>query len=441
MVSLSIEQRRDKLKAFHAVLLRNETAIAEALYEDFKKPKFESLLTETAIVLSELRHTIKHMRKWSAPKRVKPSILNFPSTDYIYRQPYGSVLIISPWNYPYQLAICPMIAAYAAGNAIVLKPSELTPNTSSLISRIVSEVFDPTEIEVFQGGAEVAQKLLERRWDYIFFTGSVRVGKVVAETAAQNLTPLTLELGGKNPCIVDKTANLELAAKRIVWGKFLNAGQTCIAPDFILVESVVKTRFLQLLKNEIESAYGSHPQSSPDFARIIDARYFDRLVSLIEDHKIVHGGQRNASELFISPTLIDEADWNSAIMQQEIFGPLLPVLAFESPDEIKTLLNRLEAPLAFYVFSADATFSRKLMDEQQFGGGCINDTVVHFANKRLPFGGFGQSGQGAYRGKFSFDTFSHAKAVVKKATWFDVPLRYAPYKDKYETLKSWFKWL
>lgn len=440
MRKTTIAHRRTTLKKLLHVLTQRETAILEALYADFKKPGVEGLLTETNFVRAELSATIRNLKSWARPKRVLPSVLNFPSADFIYPEPYGNVLVISPWNYPFQLAMCPIIAAYAAGNSVVLKPSELSANTANLVAQIVSEVFAPAEIEVVQGGADVAQSLLERRWDYIFFTGSVGVGKKIAKAAAQYLTPVTLELGGKNPCIVSPSANLKLAAKRIVWGKFINAGQTCIAPDYLLVEASVKMAFIQVLKDEITQAFGENPQHSPDLARIVSQKHWERLVAMIAPEKVIFGGQSDKESLFLSPTLIDESDSQSALMSDEIFGPILPILCYDSERDLDRIIGSYEKPLALYVFADDREFATRIVHRFPFGGGCINDVLVHFANSRLPFGGVGHSGMGAYHGKRSFDTFVHQKAIVKKATWLDIPLRYAPYRDKLTFLRKWLKW-
>lgn len=437
----SVPQRKETLKKLLHVLSLREDAVIKALQDDFGKPPFETVLSEIFIVNSTLKSTIRNLKRWASDELVLPSILNFPSSDRIVKEPYGNVLVISPWNYPFQLALLPVIAAYAAGNSVILKPSELTPNTSSLISNIISEVFDPVNVEVFQGCADVAEKLLERRWDYLFFTGSVAVGKKVAEAAARNLTPVTLELGGKNPCIVTSKANLKLSAKRIVWGKFLNAGQTCIAPDFLLVEASVKTEFIAMLKHEIVSAFGDVPSDSPDVARIVSDSHFQRLVNLADAEKIVHGGQSDSRTRFIAPTLIDETDRDSPIMQHEIFGPILPVIGYDDEADLDAIISKYEKPLSLYVFSDDSSESSRLMRRFSFGGGCINDVVCHFANERLPFGGVGHSGMGAYHGKRSFDTFVHKKSVTKRGTWLDIPLRYAPYQNKVAWLRKWLKWL
>ncbi|SDY77582.1 aldehyde dehydrogenase (NAD+) [Flavobacterium aquidurense] len=436
-----IGYRKETLKKLLYNIQKSEDLIVKALYDDFKKPEFEAVLTETNYVISDLKDTIKNIYKWSGRKRIFPSLLNFPSTDYIYKEPYGNVLVIAPWNYPFQLALCPLIAAVAAGNRVVLKPSELTPNTSSIIAKIIEKTFHINHVEVHEGGVEVSDKLLAKRWDYIFFTGSVAVGKVVAKAAAENLTPVTLELGGKNPCIIDETANLKLAAKRIVWGKFINAGQTCIAPDYILIQKNMKVNFITFLIDEIIKSYGKKLDKSPDFARIINTKNFLRLDSMIEREKVIFGGETDANKLFISPTLIEEPALDSPVMKEEIFGPILPILTYETEAEIHNVISKYEKPLAFYIFSENHSFAKKLIADYSFGGGCINDTVVHFSNKRLPFGGVGHSGIGAYHGKLSFDIFSHHKAIVKKGNWLDLPMRYAPYKDKLVSLKRLLDWM
>ncbi|MFH6994467.1 aldehyde dehydrogenase [Flavobacterium sp. FlaQc-48] len=436
-----IGYRKETLKKLLYNIQKSEDLIVKALYDDFKKPEFEAVLTETNYVISELKDTIKNISKWAKPKRVFPSLLNFPSTDYIFKEPYGNVLVIAPWNYPFQLALCPLISAVAAGNRVVLKPSELTPHTSAIIAKIVEKTFHVNHVEVFEGGVEVSNKLLAQRWDYIFFTGSVAVGKVVARAAAENLTPVTLELGGKNPCIIDETANLKLAAKRIVWGKFINAGQTCIAPDYILVQKNMKVNFISFLIEEIIKAYGKKIEKSPDLARIINTKNWVRLDSMIEREKVIYGGETDANTLYISPTLIEEPALDSPVMKEEIFGPILPILAYETEAEIHNIISRYEKPLSFYVFSENKSFAKKLITTYSFGGGCINDTVVHFSNKRLPFGGVGHSGIGAYHGPLSFAVFSHHKAVVKKGNWLDLPMRYAPYKDKLTSLKRLLDWM
>lgn len=436
-----VNYRKETLvKLLHKINLYEDEVI-NALYADFRKSAFESVLSETAFVVSDLKHTIRHMRSWSKTRMVWPSILNFPTRDYIYREPYGKVLIIAPWNYPFQLAMCPLIAAIAAGNEVVLKPSEFTPNTTAIIRKIILETFTEDQVKLVEGDADAAQQLLDKRWDYIFFTGSVAVGKIVAKAAAENLTPVTLELGGKNPCIVDNTASLKLAARRIVWGKFLNAGQTCIAPDYILVQNKIKHQFVDCLKEAIVQAYGADPKLSPDLPRIISSKHWQRLNNLMEGHAIAFGGQADPDDLYISPTLIDEPSLHSALMQEEIFGPILPIVSYESNLEIETIIHSHEKPLSLYVFTTNKRFAEKMIERFSFGGGCINDTVIQFSNKRLPFGGVGHSGIGAYHGKMGFESFSHRKPIVRKANWFDLPIRYAPYNGKLTLLRKILKWL
>lgn len=435
-----IGYRRKILTKLLDAVMRREADVIEALQLDFRKPPFESVLTETSLVISELKDAIRKIHFRARPKSVFPNLLNFPSRDYIYPEPYGKVLIIAPWNYPFLLAMTPLISAVSAGNSVALKPSELTPNVASLIEVIIAEVFDPMHVEVFQGGADVSEKLLQRRWDYIFFTGSTRVGKIVATAAASHLTPVTLELGGKNPCVVDDTAHLALSAKRIVWGKFMNAGQTCIAPDYVLVKASVKSQFIGHLKTEITSMYGENPKLSPDFARIINDSQFTRLTNLIDATKVAHGGTFDAATRYIAPTIIDQPELESDIMADEIFGPILPVLAYDTDDDLQNIIGRYEKPLSLYVFSSSKPFAKKIIGQYSFGGGCINDTVVHFSNKKLPFGGVGYSGIGRYHGKFGFETFSHYKSIVRKATWLDITLRYAPYEKKFSLIKKILKW-
>jgi aldehyde dehydrogenase (NAD+) len=435
-----INYRKQSLIKLLNTVQNHEDDIIKALYDDFKKPAFEAVATETSYIISELKHTIKNIHKWAKPALVLPSILNFPSTDYIYKEPFGKVLIIAPWNYPYHLALCPLIAAVAAGNQVVLKPSELTPNTARIIAKIISETFDKNHVACIEGGVEVSQELLSQRWDYIFFTGSVAVGKIVAQAVAKHLTPVTLELGGKSPCIVDETVNPKLAAKRIVWGKFLNAGQTCIAPDYLIVHQAIKPRFIDCLKEEIKNAFGENPETSPDFARIVNEKNWKRQISLLENENIIVGGTSNASDCYLSPTLLDEPRLNSKVMTDEIFGPILPILSYKTEEDISNILNKYEKPLALYIFSENKTFVKTCIEKYSFGGGCINDTVSHIINRRLPFGGVGHSGIGAYHGKLSFYIFSHQKAIVKKANWLDLPVKYAPYGDKLSSMKKFLQW-
>jgi len=435
----NISERKQLLKRLLTVVLEKEKQIVDALYLDFKKSEYESVMTETSIVISELKRTIKNINYWAKPQHVTPALLNFPSSSKIYKEPYGAVLIIAPWNYPYQLALVPLIGAIAAGNTVILKPSELTPNTSKITKEIIELVFDKNLVAVVEGGVEVSTELLAECWDYIFFTGSVQVGKIVAKAAAAFLTPVTLELGGKNPCIIDETANIKLAAKRIVWGKFINGGQTCIAPDYLLIHKSVKDNFVSCFKSEIEIAYGKNPEDSKDYPRIVNKRNFDRLASMLENETFLVGGKTNREDNYIAPTLIDEPSLDSEVMKGEIFGPISPVISYETEKDLENIIHKYEKPLALYVFSGNKKFANKMITKYSFGGGTINDTTVHFANHHLPFGGVGESGIGSYHGKQTFDLFSHKKGVTRRYNWLDLPMRYAPYKGKLKTLKTFMK--
>ncbi len=437
----NINFRKKSLEDLLDTIIRYENDIIEALHKDFGKSAFEAVLTETNYVISDLKYTIKNIETWAKPRKVTASILNFPSSDYIYNDPYGNVLIISPWNYPFQLALCPLVAAVAAGNSVTLKPSEMTPNTSLLIAKIIRETFDEKHVVAILGDAGMSQQLLKQRWDYIFFTGSVPVGKIIAKIAAENLTPVTLELGGKSPCIVDETANLKIAAKRIVWGKILNAGQTCVAPDYVLVHKKVKSEFVNLLLKEIENALGENPELSQDYARIINSKNWERQLSMLENQKIIVGGESNRTGFYLAPTLLDEPKLDTLVMQEEIFGPILPIISFESKQEVEKIILSYEKPLSLYLFSQNQKYIDQVLSKFSFGGGCVNDVVVHLVNHRLPFGGVGNSGVGAYHGKLSFDIFSHKKSIVKRATWLDLPLRYAPYGTKLKRVRKLLNWI
>ena len=428
--------RKQSLKRLQEEIVKREDAICDALYADFKKPKFETLAAETQFVLAELNYTLKKIDSWASPTRVSASWMNWPSSDYIYKEPYGAVLVIAPWNYPFQLAIAPLIGAIAAGNTAVVKPSEVTPHTAAIISEIIKAVFDPAHVTVVEGGVEVSQQLLAETWDYIFFTGSPQVGKIVYESAAKHLTPVTLELGGKNPCIVDDTASIALTAKRIVWGKFLNAGQTCIASDYILVHENVKDKLVEALKENITKCYGQNVEASPDFSRMVSDKHYKNLKDMLEGEDILFGGHSNDADYFLSPTLVNEPKMDSKLMEGEIFGPILPVISYKTEDDIHKYITNYGKPLAAYVFSNNKKFQQKIINTYSFGGGAINDTVIQITNKRLPFGGVGQSGIGAYHGKITFDIFSHHKAIIKKANWFEAPVRYPPYNVPIKFVKK-----
>ena len=437
--TLPISKRKKLLKNLKKEILANEKEIFDVLKKDLRKSNYETYLTEIGILITEIDLFLKNIDNWAKPKKVKSSLLSFPSSDYVYSEPYGKVLIISPWNYPFQLAILPTMSAIAAGNTVVLKPSEHAPHTSKLIKEIIEKVFEKSHVLVIEGAAETASKLLEYRWDYIFFTGSVRIGKIVAAAAAKTLTPITLELGGKNPCIIDDTIDLTLTARRIVWGKFVNAGQTCIAPDFLIVKNNIKDKLIAELLSEIKRAYGENPENSEDYPRIINKTNLSRLSNLIKGTNIVYGGEYNIDTCYFSPTIIDEPKIESPLMAEEIFGPILPVISYDNENEIEKLILKYEKPLALYVFSTNNKFSEKIIRKYSFGGGAINDTIIHCGNPNLPFGGVGHSGIGAYHGKASFDLLSHKKSIIKKGNWLDVKIRYAPYDGKLNTVKKFFK--
>lgn len=436
----SVSYRLKLLKLLKQEILNNEKAVLQALHDDFRKSPFEAYISEFGLVISELDLAIKKLKSWAKPQSVRPSILTFPSRDYIYKAPYGTILVIAPWNYPFLLAMNPLIMAIAAGNTVVLKPSELTENTSIAITQIIKQAFTEDICVSIEGGVSVAEALLAEKWDYIFFTGSTNVGKIVAQAAAKHLTPVTLELGGKSPCIIDDTINVKLIARRMVWGKLLNGGQTCIAPDFVIAKSNIKDNLISAIIKEIERRYGKNPENSEDFPRIINLNNIQRLTRLIENEHIIYGGKINKQTNYYSPTLIDNPELDSKIMTEEIFGPILPILTYENEDDISNIMSAIEKPLAFYIFTKDKKFSSKMISTYSFGGGVVNDTMVHFGNPKLPFGGVGESGMGSYHGKYGFDTFSHKKAVMKRGTWFDPSFRYAPYQGKFNLLKKIFRY-
>ena len=424
-----IPYRIDCLKKLENWIRRNDKDILAALKTDLNKAPFEAYATEVGVVLDELRFTLKHIRGWSRPKYVFTNIKNFPSFGRMYPEPYGIALIMSPWNYPFMLTVAPIIAAVAAGNCVIVKPSAYSRDTSSVIVRMCSEVFDINHVAVVEGGRKENEALLNERYDVILFTGSTSVGRTVMRAASEHLTPVTLELGGKSPCIVDETANLKLAAKRIVWGKFVNAGQTCVAPDYILVHHSRKDKLLAEMKVAVKSMYGDMPCGNPDYPKIINEKHFHRLLGLLEGENVVMGGGSNASTLHIEPTILDSAGWDSPIMNDEIFGPILPVLTYTNQEEAVNMISTRPKPLAMYLFTVSKETERYFMHRVSFGGGCVNDTIVHLSVPRLPFGGVGNSGMGSYHGKAGFDTFTHYRSVLHKSKLIDIPLRYPPYTD------------
>ena len=428
-------QRRDLLIRLQQTILEREQEVQQALYADLAKSPTESYMTETGVVLAEISYVLKHLKKWMRPQRVRASLSTFPGRNRIYPEPYGLTLIFSPWNYPFQLSILPLIGAIAAGNRCILKPSEHAPATAGLLEDMIRRWATPEQVAVINGGVEISEALLDERFDYIFFTGSPQTGRKVMKKAAENLTPLTLELGGKSPCIVEADADLDLAAKRIAFGKGINAGQTCVAPDYLLVHESIKNRLLSLIQNYSLHFYGEHPLRSPDWPKIINKRHYDRLMDLLFDEPVYAGGYGNGEK--IVPTLLDGVGWDSPVMQEEIFGPILPVITFHSLKETVAEINRRERPLACYIFTDNEDQAHALLRAISFGGGCINDTLVHLTNPRLPFGGVGSSGMGSYHGKKSFDAFTHYKSILHKGK-ADIPFRYPPYSEYKTTMLKQF---
>ncbi|MDB1960232.1 aldehyde dehydrogenase, partial [Clostridium tertium] len=436
-----INYRINNLKKLKNVIKENEQDIMDALYKDLRKSNFESYATEIGIVYDELNLHIKNLRKWSKREKRKSPIVHFPAKSYIYKDPYGVTLIIGPFNYPFQLVIAPLIGAISAGNCAIIKPSESTQNIALLLEKIINENFKENYIRVVNplGGKDTVSYLLDLKFDYIFFTGSVRVGKIIMEKASKNLIPVTLELGGKSPCIVDNSAKLGLAAKRIVWGKFLNAGQTCVAPDYILVQKDIKEKLLKELKKELLLQFGSDIKSSSDFPRIVNKHSLLRLKNYLNDGEIYFGGSVDEKDLYLEPTILTNIKENSLIMEEEIFGPILPILEYSSLDEALTYVINKDKPLALYYFSEDSTSIEKVLNSTTSGGVTINDTIIHVASSYLPFGGVGPSGMGAYHGKASFDVFTHKKSVIKRGTFIEFPIKFAPYNNKINLLKKVMK--
>lgn len=422
-----ISFRRQRLLELKAAVAAREEEILAALKVDLRKSAYEGYASEVGIVLNEIRFTLKHLRSWTRPRKVRTPLICFPSASAVYSEPYGVVLIISPWNYPFQLTLAPLVATMAAGNCCVLKPSEFAPHTAAIIFEMIADTFAEEYITAVEGDAEVSQALLDQRFDYIFFTGSTAVGRKVMTAAARHLTPVTLELGGKSPCIVDRDVEPGTTARRIVAGKHLNAGQTCIAPDYLLVDSRIKPVLVEHIKQQIVEFFGQNPQKSRDYPRIINRRHFDRLKALLKDSHIICGGNSDAQDLYISPTLVDNVSWEDPVMQTEIFGPILPIIAYESLSDVITRINSRPSPLALYLFSNNDQVQKRIINEVSFGGGCINDTLLQYVSPYLPFGGVGDSGIGSYHGQAGIDTFSHKKSVLKRKLRFDFPIRYPPY--------------
>jgi len=435
-----LEFRVEQLSTLRKAILTYEDRLYDAFFKDLRKSKFETYETEIGLVLEEINRHIFNLHYWAKPLKVSTNqLLHFWSKSSIYKEPYGLVLIMAPWNYPFQLLINPLVGAISAGNCMALKPSELTPNIARVMEEMIAEFFESQYISLFNGQMELSQALLQQKWDLVFFTGSPAVGRIVMESAARNLSPVVLELGGKSPCIVDADANLKVAASRIVWGKFLNAGQTCIAPDYLFVHSSVKAELLRLMSKKITQYFGTKPGESADFPRIVNETKTQRLAGFLGKGNVIAGGEVNIQERFVSPTILDNISAGDPVMQEEIFGPILPVMEFGSVREVTDYISSNPKPLALYYFSEDTVKQAELLGKTSSGGACINDVITHVANPNLPFGGVGNSGMGKYHGKFSFDTFSHQRAVIKKSTRVDVPVRYPPYRGKLWILKKLLK--
>ena len=436
--TLPVSVRVHALNKLKSCIIEKKEKINKAIHQDLGKSAFETYMCETGLVLSELSYMLKHIYSYAKEKNVRTPLAQFHSRSYKKPSPYGVTLIMSPWNYPFLLTIDPLVDAIAAGNTAVVKPSAYSPCTSEIIQEIIRECFDKKYVAAVTGGRAENTCLLNEHFDYIFFTGSQAVGKEVMTHAAAHLTPVTLELGGKSPCVIERTANLRLAARRIVFGKFLNCGQTCVAPDYIYCDQSVKDRLIKELQKQIKRQFGKNPLKNQNYGKIINEKHFQRLTGLIESSKIVWGGGSDCQALKIEPTLMDHTAFSDPVMQEEIFGPILPILTFSSLDEAICRINSLPHPLALYIFTSDSRAAKKITAHCGFGGGCINDTVIHLATSQMGFGGFGESGMGAYHGKEGFETFSHKKSMVDKKTWLDLPMRYQPYRKLYQKLITLF---
>ncbi|MFZ1527192.1 MAG: aldehyde dehydrogenase [Ferruginibacter sp.] len=432
--------RKTQLEKLRDSVEKHEEEIYEALFNDLKKSKEECWITENGFLLNEIKYQLRKLKGWMQPRRVSTNLLNFPGSSYIMAEPLGTVLIIGPWNYPFQLLLAPLAGAIAAGNTVVLKPSEFAPHTAAVIKKIITSCFPENYVLYAEGeGATVIPAMMDHFvFDHVFFTGSTVVGKKIYEMAAKNLVPVTLELGGKSPCVVEEDANIEVAARRIVTTKFSNAGQMCVAPDYILVHESKKQAFIESVKDKLQKFYGDDAKNSPDFGKIINQRQFERVAGYLKNGRILCGGKTDAAALYIEPTLMDDVDMESPLMQEEIFGPVLPVISFLNREEALRIIDRHKNPLAFYIFTSDSRKEKSWLDKVAFGGGCVNNASYHLTNHHLPFGGRGNSGMGRYHGRFSFDTFSHKKAVMKTAAWFDPSVKYPPFGGKLSLFKKVF---
>lgn len=434
--TLARSAREDALRALLHAFETKEKLIIDALHADLHRSVTEAYFTEVGFTTSEIKHTLRHLGRWMKPDVSLAPLAVAPSRSYLHYQPLGLNLIIAPWNYPVQLAFAPLIGALAAGNVAIIKPSELAPASSAACAEIAREAFDPEHVAVLEGGVETSQALLARRWDHIFFTGGTGIGRIVAKAGAEHLSRVTLELGGKSPCIVTASADLDVAARRIVWGKHVNAGQTCVAPDYLLVEASVHDGLVSRMKAAIRDFYGEDPSKSPDYSRIINDRHFLRLVGLIDPDKVVHGGQHERDQRYIAPTLMTDVSLDDRVMAEEIFGPVLPIIRIDSIEEAISTVGQRPNPLALYLFTTDGEDERKVIERVSFGGGCINNTLAHLGDPNLPFGGVGESGMGAYHGRHSFEVFSHRKSVLKTANFLDPSVKYPPYEGKLKYMRK-----
>ena len=440
-ITKNLDFRLEALKKLKTAILKNKKEILDCLLEDLDKCHFEGLATEVTMVISEIDYMLSNLKKLTRPKKVRTPLAYLGGKSSIISEPYGQVLIIGPWNYPFQLTFAPLVGAIAAGNCAVIKPSELSPKTSAITKRLISDTFEEQYISVFEGDASIAQALLEYNFDYIFFTGGTSIGKIVMQAAARNLTPVTLELGGKSPCIVDSNTNIEIAARRIAWGKFINAGQTCVAPDYVLVENSVKKKLMDGIDKSIKGFYGHNPIDSEYFCRIINRKHFDRLTKYLNGLTIAVGGKFDCDRLRIEPTVVESLTGNEDIMQEEIFGPILPVLSYERIEDAIAFVNNRPKPLALYIFTNNKQLSDRILKQTSSGGACINDTISHITSANLPFGGVGESGMGSYHGKATFDVFSHKRSVLRSSTAIDAKIKYPPYKLSLEFFERAAKWL
>lgn len=438
-VTKQIQFRKQSLFTLKRIIKEYEEEILLALEKDLCKSAFEAYVTEIGMVLEEINFMLKNMKKFLKKRKVRTPMTQFPSRSVVYREPYGNVLIIAPWNYPFQLAIAPLVGSIACGNCTVIKPSEYAPETSKIIHKMISKAFHSKYVTVVEGDKAVNQTLLDHKFDMIFFTGSIEVGKIVMEKAAKHLTPVVLELGGKSPCIVDETADIKLAGKRITWGKCLNAGQTCVAPDYIFVHKSKKNELVKEIISNVEDFYGKSPEQSPELPKIIHKKHFERLIKLIQTGNVIYGGNYDEKTNKISLTLMDNVSWEDAVMQDEIFGPILPLITYEDIEDVIKKINERAKPLALYLFTKSKKMEKKIINDISYGGGCINDTIVHLATPYMGFGGVGESGMGSYHGAASIEAFSHHKSVMKKSMLIDIPLRYPPYLKHLTIMKKFMR--